>query len=316
MGNAMLRIVLCASGNFAVPSLKAISDSSHRLMALITQPARRAGRGRKLKSTPAACTAVELGIAVTECSDVNDRTSAELLQSLKPDVICVVDFGQFISSEVCSLAGLGAFNLHGSLLPELRGAAPVNWAIIRGYEHTGVTTFSIVDQMDAGKIYLQAQTEIRPGETAVELSDRLARIGAETVCKTLDMLAEGNARTTRQDESKVTFAPRLGKLNGAIDFSRDARDVVNLIHGTWPWPGGQALLRRKNLDDVKVTIARAKVADEDSQLEPGYIDEDMFVAAGSGRLEIVEIKPAGKRLMTWRDFVNGYRLKAFDYMTV
>ncbi len=309
-----MRIVFCGSGDFAVPSLKAISVGDHEVVAVITQPPRKAGRGRRLRHTPAATAADELGLDVRQCQDINADEIVAFLRELRPDAICVADFGQFIRSAARDTAALGALNLHGSLLPELRGAAPVNWAIIRGCKRTGVTTFSLVDRMDAGGIYLQAEVEIDPGETADHLSTRLAHVGASVVCATLGLLAGGNAQTRDQDESLVTLAPRLTKADGAIDFSADAQTVRNLIHGTWPWPGGRAIVTRAKGGDVNVVIARAEATDDERQGEPGRLDKDLMVAAGRGRLRIVEIQPDGKRLMTWCDFVNGYRLSEGDHM--
>lgn len=309
-----MRVVFCGSGDFAVPSLKAISGGDHEVVAVITQPPRQAGRGRRLRPTAVAEAARRSGLDVTECEDVNAGGIVAFLRGLRPEAICVVDFGQFIRSAARGAAGLGAFNLHGSLLPELRGAAPVNWAIIRGYKRTGVTTFSLVDRMDAGGIYLQADTQIDPGQTTCDLAARLGRIGADVVCQTLGLLAGGNTQTRDQDESLATFAPRLTKADGAIDFSADAGTVRNLIHGTWPWPGGRAIVKRAEGPDVNVVIARAEATDDEPQGEPGCLDKDLMVATGRGRLRIVEIQPAGKRLMTWRDFVNGYRLSEGDHM--
>ncbi len=309
-----MRVVFCGSGGFAVPSLKAISADGHEVVAVITQPPRKAGRGRKLRQTPVATAAKELALSVTQCQDINAAQMAAFLRGLGPDVICVADFGQFIRSAVRGVAVLGAFNLHGSLLPELRGAAPVNWAIIRGCKRTGVTTFSLVDRMDAGGIYLQAGVEIDPGETADQLRARLANTGAGVVCETLTLLAGGNTQTRDQDESLATFAPRLTKADGAIDFSADAGTVRNLIHGSWCWPGGRAIVKRAARPDVSVVIARAEATDDEPQGKPGCLDKDLMVATGRGRLRIVEIQPAGRRLMTWRDFVNGYRLSEGDHM--
>lgn len=309
-----MRVIFCGSGDFAVPSLRAISAGDHEVVAVITQPPRKAGRGRKLRGTPAAAAAKELNLSVRECQDINAAQMLTFLRGLRPDVICVADFGQFIRSAARGVAGLGAFNLHGSLLPELRGAAPVNWAVIRGHKRTGLTTFSLVDRMDAGGIYLQAEVEIDPDETADQLGARLAHIGASVVCQTLGLLAGGNTETRDQDESLATLAPRLTKADGAIDFSSDARTVRNLIHGTWPWPGGRAIVKRAEGPGVNVVIARVEATDDVPQGEPGRLNNDLMVATGRGRLRIVEIQPAGKRLMTWRDFVNGYRLSEGDHM--
>jgi len=306
-----MRILFCGSGDFGIASLKAILSSKHEVAAVVTQPARPAGRGGKLRPTEVARCAADLGLEATQCDDVNSPESIDLIRAAKPDVIFVVDFGQFVSGKVRELAPLGAFNLHGSLLPALRGAAPVNWAIIRGHTTTGVTTFSLVDRIDAGPIYAAREAPIRPDETADQLRERLAELGAALVCETLDMLESGRARTVVQDESRATKAPKLAKSDGWLDFSEDAVTVRNLIHGTWPWPGGQARYVSSGRGKQQlVTIARA--AAEEGPCEPGLVNSELLVGTGKGLLRILEIKPAGRRLMRWQDFVNGYRVAPGD----
>jgi methionyl-tRNA formyltransferase len=286
--------------------------AGHEVVRIITQPPRPAGRGGHLKPTPVSQTAAELGLQAVECPDINDPQAVADLAAARADVICVADFGQFIRKAARRSVAMGAFNLHGSLLPELRGAAPVNWAILRGYNKTGVTTFYLVDRMDAGAIYLQAETDISPAETAEELRNRLAEIGAGLVCRTLDLLAEVGALPREQDESAATLAPQLKKTDGRIDWDTDAVTVRNLIHGTWPWPGGQAVFQRRDGKAVPVTFARASVAQGQACGRGGEVDQEGCIATGRGRLAVVEIQPSGKRLMSWRDFVNGYRVTEGD----
>lgn len=308
-----MRVLFCGSGTFAVPVLEALVKSRHEVASIITQPARPAGRGGKLRPTPVAEAAGEMELDLTAWININSDEAMADIQRIAPEVICVVDFGQFVRREVCEIAPRGAFNLHGSLLPELRGAGPVNWAIIRGYEKTGVTTFSLVDRMDAGPIYLTRETDIAPNETAEELRARLAVIGAELVCDTLDWMDSGEVQPVAQEESKATFAPRLKKTDGLIDFQFSAVEIRNLIHGTWPWPGAKAVFEHRGGSVVPVTIARASVVDDRAFLsEPGVLDGELCVETGLGRLRIEQIKPAGKRLMEWKDFVNGYRIDVGD----
>lgn len=309
-----MRIVFCGSGTFAVPSLQTILNSEHDLVAVVTQPPRRSGRGAKLHATPVAELAREAGLIVIETADINSDQSVSDIAKTRPDIICVVEFGQMIRLAVRELAVVDTFNLHGSLLPELRGAAPVNWAIIRGFKKTGVTSFSLVDRMDAGAMYLHTETDILPGETARKLRIRLADIGAEVVLRTISLLADGSAKAQAQDESKVTFAPILKKSDGIIRWSESAETICDLIHGVWPWPGGQTIFKRKDGHQNQVVIASAHVEDGQSTGKAGMIDSDLSVRTGSEdrRLKIIEIKPAGKRLMAWRDFVNGYRVSQGD----
>ena len=301
-----MRIIFCGSGSFAVPSFRWLLGSRHEVATVVTQPPRPAGRGGRLAPTNVAKVCAEAGLEALECPDVNASAVLSSLRPLHADVICVVDFGQMIREPFRQLARHGAFNLHGSLLPELRGAAPVNWAIIRGYRRTGVTTFSLVDRMDAGPIHLQADTEIAEGETAEELRVRLSRMGAELVPKTVEMLEAGRAQLQPQDDALATLARRLKKSDGRIDWRKDALAICNLIHGTWQWPGAQTVLQLAGGKDIRVTIARSKPAD--GEAPPGSVEKAGRVGCGSGRLEILQIKPAGRRLMAWRDFANGYRV--------
>ncbi len=307
-----MRVVFCGSGTFAVHSLQAILAGTHELVGIITQPPRRAGRGGHLRPTPIDEFATDLGLAVNECDDINSDAAIQYLHDLAADVMFVAEFGQFIHAPARNASRLGAFNLHASILPELRGAAPINWAIIRGHKQTGLTTFAIVGRMDAGAVYATVQTDIDPAETSDELRQRLAVIGADLVCRTLDMLEGGDSQPVEQDESKVTLAPKLKKSDGRIDFTLPGEDVRNLIHGTWPWPGAQTILKRREGSDVRVTIARAHAEESPLQLAGGTVDGELMIATGRGRLKIDQLKPAGKKLMAWRDFVNGYHVTEGD----
>ena len=307
-----MRVIFCGSGPFAVPSLKAVLAGAHDVVRIVTQPPRPAGRGGVLRPTPVAQAAGELGLAVCPCENINDAAAVEQLASDAADAMVVVDFGQFVREPARRTVRLACFNLHGSLLPELRGAGPVNWAIIRGYERTGVTTFELVDRMDAGPIYLQEATQIGPQETADELKTRLAAMGAQLVTRTLGLLAGGWAQATEQDENRATRAPRLAKSDGAIRWSLPASQVRNLVHGAWPWPGARAVFGHAGDPVRAVTIARAVAHDMAVTAAPGCLEEHLYVATGAGAMEILEIQPAGKRLMAWKDFVNGYRVSPGD----
>jgi methionyl-tRNA formyltransferase len=306
-----MRLIFCGSGPFSVPTLHALAGSGHDLALLITQPARPAGRSRRQRPTPAAQAAAELGLKPCEVQDINAPDALERVGSVDAEAMCVVDFGQFIARQAREATPLGAFNLHGSLLPELRGAAPVNWAVIRGHRRTGVTTFRLAREMDAGPVYLQKAADIERDETAEELRDRLAAMGAELVLQTVGLLAGGWAAPTEQEHAAASYAPRLRKSDGVVDWTADAETVRNLVHGTWPWPGGQAVFHGRQKGEVRVVLARAAVAQGEAD-RPGTVGRDLSVATGRGRLEIREIKPAGGRRMGWRDFVNGYRVTAGD----
>ncbi len=303
-----MRIVFCGSGDFGIPTVRALAGrGGHEIVGVLTQPPRPAGRGGKLRPTPAAGAAEELGLSVRAVEDINAAEVVAEVTGLGAEVMLVADFGQMIGRRARRAAALGAYNLHGSLLPELRGAAPVNWAILRGQQTTGVTTFRLVAKMDAGPVFVRRSTPIRPEETAEELRRRLADLGAEAVAETLDLLAAGRTEGEPQDRSAATFAPLLSKSDGVIDWTAEAAAIRNRIHGTWPWPGGQGRYVGPDGRKVSVTIARAAALDRPPDLAPGHIDADGTVAAGTGRVQIRELRPAGRRLMAWRDFANGYR---------
>jgi methionyl-tRNA formyltransferase len=307
-----MRIIVCGSGGFGVPTLRSLA-AAHEVARVYTQPARPAGRGGQLRPTPLALAAGELGLGVEEIQSINAPAVVEAMAKLSADVMMVMDFGQMIRQAARDTVRLGAFNLHGSVLPELRGAAPVNWAIIRGYTETGVTVFRLVDKMDAGEVFVIKSLAIAPEESADELKVRLAALGVAAVAETLALLAAGQTAGIVQDESKATAAPKLAKPDGVIDFSADAAAIVNRIRGTWPWPGARAKYVAAAGKSVEVTIARARaVGQSTSGAAPGTMTHDLTVATGGGCLQIVEIKPAGSRQMAWRDFVNGHRVAAGD----
>ena len=308
-----MRVVFCGSGAFGVPSLRAILEGGLQVPLVVSQPPRPAGRGGKLRPTDLAQVAGDRGLPLLETPDINEPSVVDRIAAQRPDVLFVVDFGQFISRPLRELAPMGSFNLHASLLPALRGAAPINRAIMDGHDFTGVTTFALAKEMDAGPIYLQHATHVDPDETADLLKERLSHMGAELVLTTLLRLREGHAEPRPQQESQATHAPRLSKADGVIDWSASAQTIRNIIHGTWPWPGGQAVFCHcANGKRRPVVIARARLADSGDSGEPGAIGRDLTVATGSGRLEILQLKPAGKRQMDWKDFVNGYRVEAGD----
>ncbi|MDY7011498.1 MAG: methionyl-tRNA formyltransferase [Planctomycetota bacterium] len=306
-----MRIVFCGSGDFGVPTLRELAAGGDEIVRVFTQPPRPAGRRGKIMPTPVAAVAEELSLPTVTAEDINSDEHAVEIEALAPDVLLVIDFGQKIGPRVRAAAGLEAINLHGSLLPELRGAAPVNWAIIRGCEKTGVTVIALSDHIDAGAIFRQRSTDIRPDETAEELRRRLADLGVEAVADTLAMLSDGECDGVEQDESQATTARRLRKSDGLIDWSADAVVVRNLIHGVWPWPGGQTQYVVADGKRTDVVIARAVALEADGQQgRPGEIGGELTVFCGGGRLGILQLKPAGRRIMEWRDFVNGYRVSA------
>jgi len=334
-----MRIVFCGSGLFGVPTLAAIHAAGHAVVRVYTQPSRPAGRGGRVRATSVSEAAVRMGLDVRECANINAPEVVEEIRSLAADVIVVVDFGQIMRAPVRQSATHGTINLHGSLLPALRGAAPVNWAVIQGLPVTGVTTFSLVDAVDAGDVYLRAETPISPRETAEELKVRLAEIGSDLMVRTLEELATGRARSWPQDHTYATPAPRLTKGDGAIDWSETAVAIHHRVHGTWRWPGGHSMfvggrhttpvtfhrvdaITRETLADSTLLVpARVceRMMESAAAVPPGtllltrpLLHTEWMVATGNGLLRVLEIQPAGKRVMTWQDFINGYRVTAGD----
>lgn len=314
MNKSSRKIVFCGSGDVAVPILRALHGAGVQIAAVYTQPPRPAGRGGKMRPTPVDVAAVELGLAPIQAGRINDARHVDEIARLRPELMVVVDFGQKISRELCDLPPRGAINVHLSLLPKLRGAAPVNWAIIRGHEQTGATIFELVERMDAGPIYASRATDIRPDETAEQLHDRLALLGADLLLEILPDLLAGRLAPRAQDEAEATIAPKLAKSDGHIDFAEPAERIVRQIHGLWPWPGARARFVGAQRKPADVLIARAEACQPEGSAEdpPGTLAADGSIATGQGRIKFVQLKVAGKRLMDWSDFVNGYRAAAGD----
>ncbi len=309
-----MRMVFYGSGDVAVPCLQALHEAGHEIPMVVSQPPRQAGRGGKVRATPLDAHARGLGLRVEQVANVNVPEHLAAVGALAPSLLAVVDFGQKIGQALRDLAPHGAVNMHASLLPALRGAAPVNWAIIHGLTTTGVTTFELVDRMDAGPILLQESVAIDPEATAEELRAQLAGAGAELMVRTAAGLEAGTIEPHEQDPAKATLAPKLSKADGVLDFSASSLELANRIRGTWPWPGATADFIHEGRPPVRVILARARalITGEPEPGEPGVFDRELRLHVGGGRLEILELKVAGKRLMAWRDFVNGYRVEPGD----
>lgn len=286
-----------------MPALERLCQAFGVLL-VIAQPDRPAGRGLRLSSPPTVAAARRLGLPILQPNTINAPPALDQLRALNLDVLVVAAFGQFLAPPVLSLPRLGCVNLHASLLPRYRGAAPVAWAIIRGERETGVTTFLLDEGMDTGPILLQRAVPIGEEETAGELEGRLAALGAELLVETLHGLAAGTIHP-RPQPAEGTLAPKLHKEDGRIRWTWDARQIHNLVRGTNPWPGAQTTLRERL---VKVHHTRV-VAGEGSAGAPGEIlprRDRLVAAAGSGALEVLELQPAGCRILSGREFINGY----------
>jgi methionyl-tRNA formyltransferase len=310
-----MNIVYLGSGRFGLPSLEAIASSRHKITLVITQPAQPAGRGRKLTHTPAANWAFEKSIPVIETADVNAPDVVEKIKRCGPDLIVVIAFGQKISAEVTGIPPKGTINVHGSLLPKYRGAAPINWAIVNGEVETGVTIITVAEKMDAGEMLAQAKTPICWDQTADALSEHLAKLAAPLLMETMDKIGASTAQYVKQDESQATRAPKMKKSDGFLDWNLPAEVLRRKILGFWPWPGASALFQsQKTGKQERVIFAKAEVLPMANRPDetPGTLDENLNVICGEGRLQILELKPENSRQMSFADFVHGRRVSPGD----
>jgi len=313
-----MNIVYLGSGEFGIECLNALADSHHSLDFIVTQPPRAASRGRKARPTPVAVWAKTHSLPFIETDNVNAPKILEKIAAYKPQLIIVIAFGQKIGNQLINLPQKDAINVHASLLPKYRGAAPINWAIINGEKETGITIITIAEKMDAGDILAQAKTEIDTGETAGQLHDRLAKLAAPLLIKTIKQIENGTVTYIQQDHSKATLAPKLKKSDGFIDFNDSAESLQRKTLGLWPWPGASAIYTSKETEkSVRITIAMAQVVEcsNPANLPTGTLDENLHIICGRDTLKIKKIKPDGSRLMEFADFVNGQHTQPGDTFT-
>jgi methionyl-tRNA formyltransferase len=308
-----LRVVFLGSGGFAVPSLEALIGRGHEVAALVTQPDREKGRGRALAATPTKVVAERHGLTVLQPRRIKDPAALEELRALRPDVQVVVAYGQILPRAVIDIAPLGTVNVHSSLLPRYRGAAPIHWAVVNGEAETGVTTMLIDEGLDTGPTLLSRSTPIGPEETSPELEPRLARIGAEVLLETLDGLASGTLAPQPQDHARATLAPLLKKEDGRIDWSRPADEIARRVRGLLPWPG---TVTAWSGGELKVLRARVDPSLR-KEADPGTVlavnGDGIAVAAGGGTaLRLVDVQPESRRPMPASAFAAGARLRAGD----
>jgi methionyl-tRNA formyltransferase len=299
-------LVFCGTPQFAVPTLEKLASGFH-IALVVTQPDRPKGRGLELVASPVKQSAVRLNLPITQPERIkNNEEFRSQLAGISPDAIIVVGYGRLIPQWMLDLPRLGNINLHASLLPKYRGAAPIQWAIANGETITGVTTMRLDAGLDTGNILLQRQIAIQPEDTAETLGPHLASIGADLMVETLNGLQSGSIHPQPQDDSKATLAPVLKKEDGMINFSRPAHEILNRLRGFQPWPGASTKFRQKNLQ-----ILGAQLADEIApQSELTVVDSRLFVGCGQNTsLELLEVQLEGKKRTTARDFIHGYRPK-------
>ena len=303
-----MRIVFMGTPDFAVPSLRKLHETGHDIVLVVTQPDRPAGRGRALRSPPVKDAAVALGLPLEQHETVNTDEFVERLRALSPDVIVVAAFGQILREDILGCPPKGAVNVHASLLPQFRGVAPINWVIMTGETETGVTTMFMAKKVDAGEIILTRKTPIGDNETAGELYDRLAALGADLLIETLELVENGTAPRIAQDPASVTYARKLKKADGEVDWSGSAGRVRDHIRGTTPWPGAFTWYRGK----VLRVLEAGRGEDSGHRGEPGEIltlddEKGIEVAVGDGSIWLTRLRPSGKRAMDAASFVRGYR---------
>ena len=313
-----MKIVYLGSGEFGIECLNALNSSAHSVQLVVTQPPNPAGRGRKPNPTPAARWANTNSIPFIETNNANTPEMIEKIADYKPDLIVVIAFGQKVGNDLINLPPKSAVNVHASLLPKYRGAAPINWAIINGETETGISIITLAQKMDAGCILGQSKTDIAPDETAGSLHDRLAQIAAPLLLETIDQIADGSAIYTQQNHSEATLAPKLKKNDGFIDFNESAASLEKKIRGFWPWPGASVnYVSKKTQKSIRVTIAMAEPAETSNPagLVAGTLDENLNINCGENALKITRIKPAGSPLMDFKDFANGRQTRPGDLFT-
>jgi len=303
-----MKIIFFGTGKFGLPTLKKLMQSRHDVLAVVTQPDSSKGRGWNVlpTSVKAFIEKAAPDIEVLQPSNVSDAVFTDHMRSKDADVFVVVDYGQFLDKELLELPKKYSVNLHPSLLPAYRGAAPVNWAILNGDRETGNTVIKMAEKMDAGDIIAQEKTPISEEENAPELIERLAKSGADLLLKTLDLIESGKARPMAQDEAKVSYAPKLQKKDGKIDWEKPASDLIRKIKGMQPWPDAFTLIDGKVLKIFKASV----LATGEEEGTPGTVlDENEFVVkAGKDALRIDVLQVEGKRKMPRKEFLRGQKI--------
>ncbi|NLM14110.1 MAG: methionyl-tRNA formyltransferase [Epulopiscium sp.] len=305
-----MKVVFMGTPDFAVPSLQKLIDEKYYIAAVVTQPDRPKGRGKKMVAPPVKELAVKYDIPVFQPERVRNPEFIETLRSIAPDLIVVIAFGQILPKEILDIPTYGCINVHGSLLPKYRGAAPIQWAIINGEKITGVTTMFMDEGMDTGDMILKREIPIEPEYTAEDLHDIMAPVGAELLKETLDELIRGNIKREKQDENEATYAPMLKKENGLIDWSQPSCKIINLIRGLSPWPSAYTFYK-----DLMIKIWKAEVYNKTYEHNTtGEIVEiiknkGLVVKTGDSSLLITEIQaPNGKR-MTVEEYLRGHDIE-------
>ncbi|MBN1394423.1 MAG: methionyl-tRNA formyltransferase [Pirellulales bacterium] len=310
-----MRLAMMGAGPFAVPTFLALLDGRHEMTMLVTSPPR-FHRGRPVAPTSSIReTAERRGVPIFDPENVNSPEFQSRLAELEADLLVVCDYGQILAPAALAASRLGGVNLHASLLPKYRGAAPINWAIYNGETETGVTVIRMTARLDAGPCIAQSRVEIGEDETAPELESRLAEIGARLVRESVDRLASGEIHPLPQDPALATRAPRLKKSDGEIDWTRPARAIRNQVRAMEPWPRTFSCWHRRDGRPLRIIFGPSSVV-EDVSAPPGSVIEAagdrLAIAAGRGAVAPLSLQPAGKRLMSVAEFLRGHKLRVGD----
>ena len=306
-----MTIVFFGSSEFSIPSLRQFLSSRHNVLSLVTQPDRKKGRSLKLLPTPTKILAGSHGIAVHQPEAASSPESIRHLQCLKPDIFVVVSFGQILKKELLGVPRLCSINLHASLLPRYRGAAPVNWAVINGETKTGVTVMRMNEKMDAGDIIATQELDIDEEDNALTVNERLADIGAKVLLDVIELIEKGLAIFRKQDETFATYAPKLKKEDGLIDWRKSAEEIHNRVRGLVPWPGAYTYYSGKVIKIIRTELET--VPREGSVNNPGAVEEivkgkGMTVGTGSGALMVTHLQLEGKKAFDTDAFLRGHRI--------
>jgi methionyl-tRNA formyltransferase len=304
--NPPFHLVFCGTPAFAVPTLETLAQAGFSVDLVVTRPDKPKGRGMEMALSPVKQAALSLQLPMAQPDTIKNNVDFRAqLQALNAEAIVVVGYGRIIPQWMIDLAPLGNINLHSSLLPKYRGAAPVQWAVACGETVTGVTTMRIDAGLDTGDILLQREVPIAAGDSAETLSPKLAAVGAELMSQTLLGLREKTVLPQKQDHSRASLAPILRKEDGRIDFGRPAAEIYNRFRGFQPWPGAYSGFRGKQL-----VVCSARVAESTALESPGFLLVDnnrLLAGCHDSVLELLEVQPEGKKRMAARDFINGYR---------
>ncbi len=312
-----MRIVFCGTPQFAVPTFKnLLAQPDFQIVGVITQPDRPSGRGMKLSFCAVKEATLAAGLLVHQPEKIRSPQLQALLERLAPDCIVIIAYGQIIPARLLSIPKYGWINLHASLLPKYRGAAPINWAIVKGETRTGVTSMRIDAGMDTGEMLLQREIEIDPKETAPELSSRLAESGASLMLETLRGLVAGTLSGRAQDNTQATYAPPLKKEDGCLDWNCSAQDIYNRIRGFAPWPGAYATFRCKTCHLWGEPVSKQRGSDDSSRTDypPGTLLQqkgELCVVCGNATiLRLLAVKVEGRKQVTAAEFANGAQVRA------